>query len=94
MDFYDANRYFPDLRVTNKLRLCGKPRFHEMKLNEDYIIFDPSDKTSRGTIKSIVPSEDSKSYYAYVEIRAYAADTVEYLNGYISLNSSAIDIMF
>ena len=94
MDFYDENRYFPEFITTNKIRLSRKPKFHEMKRDEDYIIFDPSDKTSRGTIKSIVPSEDSKSYYAYVEIRVYIADTIEYLNGYVSLNSSAIDIMF
>lgn len=41
-------------------------------------------------IKSIVPSEDTKSYYAYVEIRIRTATAIECLNGYISLNSDAI----
>ena len=38
-----------------------------MKMNIDYIIFDPRDKQFDCIIKSIVPSEDTKSYYAYVE---------------------------
>lgn len=61
-----------------------------MKMNIDYIIFDPQDKQFDCIIKSIVPSEDTKSYYAYVEIRIRTATAIECLNGYISLNSDAI----
>ena len=62
-----------------------------MKMNIDYIIFDPRDKQFDCIIKSIVPSEDTKSYYAYVKICIYnPTTTTEFLNGYISLNSNAI----
>lgn len=99
MDFYDAKGYFPDFIITDRIRLSRKPKYYEMKRCEDYIIFDPSDKTSNATIKStikfIVPSEDSKSYYAYIEIYVYDTfKSTKYLSGYVSLNSSAIDIIF
>ena len=61
-----------------------------MKKGEDYIIFDPQDKQFDCSIKFIVPSEDSKSYYAYVKICIKTATTIEFLYGYISLNSDAI----
>jgi hypothetical protein len=62
-----------------------------MKRYEDYIIFDPQDKQFSCSVESIVPSEDTKSYYAYVKIGIYnPTTTTEFLNGYISLNSNAI----
>ena len=62
-----------------------------MKRYEDYIIFDPQDKQFSCSVESIVPSEDTKSYYAYVIICIYnPTTTTEFLNGYISLNSDAI----
>lgn len=42
-----------------------------MKRYEDYIIFDPQDKQLSCSVESIVPSEDTKSYYAYVKIYIY-----------------------
>lgn len=91
MNYYDENGHFPDnIIIANRVRLSREPKYHHMKMNEDYIIFDPKDKQFECTIESIVPSEDTKSYYAYVKIRINTATTIEYLYGYISLNSEAI----
>lgn len=72
------------------MRLSKRPKYHQMKKYEDYIIFDPKDKQFDCSIESIVPSEDTKSYYAYIKIRIHTATTIEYLYGYISLNSDSI----
>lgn len=91
MDFYDENGYFPDnIIITDRIRLSKKPKYHQMKRNEDYIIFDPQDKQFNCAIEFIVPSEDTKSYYAYVEICIRTATTIECLHGYVSLNSDSI----
>lgn len=76
--------------IADRVRLSGKPKYHHMEKDEDYIIFDPRDKQFDCSIEFIVPSEDTKSYYAYVKIRINTATTIDYLYGYISLNSNAI----
>ena len=76
--------------IADRVRLSKRPKYHQMKRYDDYIVFDPQNKQFDCSIEFIVPSEDTKSYYAYVEIRIDTATTIEYLYGYISLNSNAI----
>lgn len=91
INYYDENGYFPNVIITNRVRLSKRPKYHDMKRYEDYIIFDPQDKQFSCSVESIVPSEDTKSYYAYVKICIYnPTTTTEFLNGYISLNSDGI----
>ena len=90
INYYDENGCFPDMIIADRVRLSKRPKYHQMKRYEDYIIFDPQNKQFDCSIEFIIPSEDTKSYYAYVKIRINTVTTVEFLYGYISLNSDAI----